>query len=104
MTLAANVALLINLISPGRDNLSLKGQVAVRHADAVELQLQVPLTPKMTGAFRRFQLPAGVAAAREGRLARLGHRMHMAKPGIANRDGSRGKVRFVHGALQKGSS
>ena len=44
-----------------------------------------------------------IAAARKRLLSELGHRVQMTEHGIADGDGRRRKVGFIHGALQKGT-
>src|SRR5208337_3141123 len=98
---APDVAILIDLVAARRDHLGVQRHIALRHADAIELQLHVALAPEMSGVLGRFQMSDQVAAARESLLAEFGHRVEMTEDGISDGNGCRRKVRFIHGALQK---
>jgi hypothetical protein len=103
MAFAADVAFFIDFVAAGGDDFGFQGHIALRHADAIEYQLQIAFAPEMAGIFGGFEMPYKIAAAREGLLSELGYGVQMAEDGVADGDGGRRKVRFVHGALQKGT-
>jgi hypothetical protein len=55
----------------------------------------------MPGILSGFEMPDQIAAAWKGLLAELGDSAKVAQDGIPDVDGSRGEIRFAHGALQK---
>src|SRR4029077_15686659 len=90
--------------TPGRDHFGIQRHIAVRHADTIEHQLHVALTPEMSWVLGRFQIPDKVDAARKRLLAEFRYRMQMTEYGVANRNAGGREVWFIQCALQKGTS
>ena len=103
MPFASDVAILIDLVAAGRDHFRVERHVAVRQSDAIEHQLDVPFAPEMAGVFGRFEVSNQIASTRKRLLAEFGHRVQMTEYGVSDRDGRGREVRFIHGALQKGT-
>lgn len=71
MSFAVDLALLVDFVTAGGDDLGFQRQIAAGDADAVELQLEISLTPEVTGILGGFEVTDEVAATREGLLSEL---------------------------------
>src|ERR1700690_287432 len=65
MAFAIDVAILVDLVAARADDFGIEGHVAVRQADAVELNLHVPFAPEMTGFLSRLEMANEIASAGE---------------------------------------
>src|SRR5579871_1486979 len=101
MSFAVDLALLVNFIAARSDHLGFERQIAARQSNAVKLQLEVSLAPEVTGILGGFEMSDEVTATRKGLLTKLGDSAKVAKNGVPDIDGGRGKVRFIEGTLQK---
>ena len=98
---AFDVALFIDFVTAGADDLRVERQVAAGQADAIELQLQISLAEEVAGIFGRFEVADQIASTRKSLLAELSHAAQVAKHGIADIGCGRGEIGFIQGALQK---
>src|SRR5712692_11606267 len=100
MPLADDASLLVHAISLRRDYLARHGNIAVREANAIELNLQIPFPHKMPRLFVRFQVSAQITAAWKNCPAKLPQGAQVANHRIANVCGCRGKIWFIERASQ----
>jgi hypothetical protein len=101
MSFAVDLALFVDFVAAGRNDLGFKGQIPGGETDAIELQFQITLAPEVTRILRGIEMTDQVAAAGKSLLAKLGDTAQVAEHGIANVDGGRGQIGFIEGALQK---
>jgi hypothetical protein len=101
--LPSDVAIFIDFVAAGGDDLRVERHIAVGQSDAIEHQLHVALAPEMAGILGRFEMPDKIGSARKRLPSEFRHRVQMAEHGIADGNGGGRKVRFIHGALQKGT-
>ena len=101
MSFAVDLALFVDFVAAGRDDLGLKGQIAGGQADAIELQLQISLAPEVARILGGIEMSDKIASAGKSLLSKLGHSAQVAQHGIADIDCGRGEIGFVEGTLQK---
>ena len=95
MSFAADVAIFVDFIATGSDDFRVERHIALRQADAVELELHVTLAPKMAGIFGGFEVADEIGTAGESLLAEFGDCVQTAEHGVSDSDSGRGEV-WVH--------
>src|SRR5690242_16825085 len=101
MSFALDLALFVDAVTTGRNDLGFQREIAAGQANAIELQLHRSLAPKVARILGCFEMSDEVASARKRLLTEFGLRAQVAKYGVPDVDRGRGEVGFIQGTLQK---